>query len=247
MGQGDAILIEGPEGNRVLVDGGPSGEAIASALGRHLPFYDRRIDLVVLTHPQADHLGGLPEVLERYDIGGVLATRFAAESVLYRAWTAALAESRLPSATAMRGQWVDLGDGARLTVLNPSTATVLEDANSLNDASVVLRLTMGDASILLTGDISEEAEAALIRQGTDLRATVLKVPHHGSRTSSSAQFLSRVDSLIDVISVGAQNRYGHPTAETLDRLQGDEVLRTDENGDVTVSTDGEGIWVETQR
>ncbi len=247
VGQGDAILIEGPEGNRVLVDGGPSGEAITSALGRHLPFYDRRIDLIVLTHAQADHLGGLPTVLERYDVGGVLATRFAAESALYQDWTKVLSESHVARPVAMRGEWVDLGDGTRLTVLNPSVTTALGDASGLNDTSVVLRLTMGDASILLTGDISQAAEAALIRQGTDLRATVLKVPHHGSRTSSSPQFLSRVDPLIDVISVGAGNSFGHPTQETLDRLQGDAVLRTDENGDVTVSTDGEGIWVETQR
>jgi competence protein ComEC len=247
VGQGDAALIEGPGGQRILVDGGPSAAAVRDALGRNLPFYDRRIDLVVLTHPQADHMAGLPAVLDRYDVGGVMTTRFANKTDLYHDWTAFLATSRLPVVTATRGQSIDLADGARLTVLNPTSSTRLTGPEELNDTSIVLRLTMGKVSYLLTADISDATEAALISRGTDLRSTVLKVPHHGSKTSTSPAFLRRVDPIIDVVSAGEDNPFGHPAPEVLSRLEGDAVFRTDEDGDITVSTDGERVWVQTRR
>lgn len=247
VGQGDAALIEAPNGQRILVDGGPSAKAVSDALGRHLPFYDRRIDLVVLTHPQADHLAGLPAVLDRYNVGGLMTTRFPNNTALYDDWQAHLATSDIPRVTASRGQWIDLGVGARLAVLNPSRETRLTDYDQINDTSIVLRLTMSDVSFLLTSDISEDAEAALISRGTDLRSTVLKVPHHGSSTSTSLDFLKRVQPLIDVVSAGRDNPYGHPAPEVLARLEDDAVFRTDEDGDITVSTDGERVWVRTQR
>jgi competence protein ComEC len=247
VGQGDAALIEGPGGQRILVDGGPSAAAVADALGRVLPFYDRRIDLVVLTHPQADHLAGLPAVLDRYDVGGVMTTRFANPTDLYGEWQEYLAGSDLPTVTATRGQSIDLGDGARMTVLHPMSTTRLDDPDELNDTSVVLRLTMGQVSFLLTADITAEAETALIRRGTDLHSTVLKLAHHGSKTSTSEAFLARVGPIIDIVSAGRDNPYGHPAPEVLARLEGDAVFRTDEDGDITVSTDGERVWVRTQR
>ena len=242
VGQGEAILIEGPEGHRILVDGGPNGDAITAALGRHLPFYDRRIDLVVLTHPQADHLGGLPAVLNRYDVGSVLASPVEADSAVYRAWRDALNAASLPYHEAVAGQTIDLGNGARLYVLSAPPGE-----RDPNEGSIVIKLTAGRASFLLTADIESTREAALVRSGADLRATVYKVPHHGSRTSSSDGFVAAVDPLIDVISVGAENRYGHPSPEVLERLDGDAVFRTDLQGDITVSTDGRRLWIETGR
>ena len=242
VGQGDAILIEGPDGHRVLVDGGPSGETISAALGRRLPFYDRRLDMVVLTHPQQDHLGGLPQVLERYSVRSVLANPLAADSAAYRAWSDALVAHGISPVSSARGQVIDLGHGATISVISASS-----DAQAINDSSLVLRLTMGDISFLLTGDITEAGEAAIVRTGTDLRTTVLKVAHHGSSTSTSTQLLGRAKPLVDVISVGADNRYGHPVAQVLERLEGDLIQRTDESGDVTLSTDGHSLWLETQR
>jgi competence protein ComEC len=242
VGQGDAILIEGPDSQRILVDGGPSEEAISAALGRRLPFYDRRIDLVVLTHPQADHLGGLPAVLHRYDVGAVLASPVEADSAAYRAWKEALRGESLPYHEAAAGQTIDLGNGARLYVLSAPP-----DGSDTSEGSVVIKLTMGRASFLLTGDIESTREAALIRSGADLRATVYKVPHHGSATSSTSEFVSAVDPLVDVISVGKDNRFGHPSPELLERLDGDAVFRTDLHGDVAVSTDGRRLWIETGR
>jgi competence protein ComEC len=244
VGQGDAILIEGPRGHRILVDGGPSGDAITAALGRQLPFYDRRLDLVALTHPQQDHIGGLPAVLEGYSVRRVLSGPVEGEIAAYRAWSHAVDRRDTPEISAQRGQTVDLGGGAALSILSAGDQTSPE---SLNDASVVLRLTMGDLSFLLTGDITEAGETALIRTGADLDSSVLKIAHHGSLTSTSPSFVRRTTPLVDVISVGADNSYGHPTDEVLSRLAGDLILRTDLHGDISLSTNGSSLWVQTQR
>lgn len=242
VGQGEAVLIEGPGGNRILVDAGPNEEAIAAALGRNLPFHDRRVDLVVITHPQADHFGGLPVVLERYDVGSVLASPVEADSPAYLSVRDSIREAAVPYREAAPGQTIDLGAGAQVRVLSAPARP-----GDPNAASVVLKLAMGRASFLLTGDIEETREAALVRSGADLRAVVYKVPHHGSSTSSSPAFLEAVGPLVDVISVGADNPYGHPSEEVLERLDGDAVFRTDRDGDVSVSTDGRRLWVETGR
>ncbi|MDP2674793.1 MAG: ComEC/Rec2 family competence protein [Dehalococcoidia bacterium] len=242
VGQGEAVLIEGPEGNRILVDAGPSEEAIAAALGRNLPFHDRRVDLALITHPQADHFGGLPAVLERYDVGSVLASSIEADSAAYRSVRNSIREAAVPYREAAPGQTVDLGGGARLYVVSAPARS-----GDPNDASVVLKLTLGRASFLLTGDIGKTREAALVRSGADLHAVVYKVPHHGSRTSTSPEFLEAVGPLVDVISVGAHNPFGHPSPDVLERLNGDAVFRTDRDGDVSVSTDGRHLWVETGR
>jgi competence protein ComEC len=244
VGQGDAILIQGPRGHRILVDGGPSGEAITAALGRQLPFFDRRLDLVALTHPQQDHIGGLPSVLEEYSVGRVMSGPVEGETAAYRAWSQAVDRRDIPEASARRGQIIDLGGGASLSILSVGDQMSPE---SLNDASLVLRLTMGDLSFLLTGDITEAGETALIRTGADLDSSVLKIAHHGSLTSTSPSFVHRTTPLVDVISVGADNSYGHPTDEVLSRLEGDLILRTDQHGDITLSTDGSRLWVQTQR
>jgi competence protein ComEC len=243
VGQGDAILIEGPQGQRVLVDGGPGSQPITQALSRNLPFDSRRIDLMVLTHPQADHMAGLLTVLDRYRVGAVIDNPMPGGTVLYDEWEAALRESGVPVTMADRGQTVDLGDGAVLQVLAPDQGDPLLAAEQINTASTVVRVSMGETSFLLTGDLDEQGEDALIRSGSDLQSTVLKVGHHGSNTSSSPEFLARVQPSIDVIEVGASNHFGHPTQAVLDRLSGDAVYRTDEDGDVTVSTDGSRIWV----
>ena len=244
VGQGDAILIDGPHGHRILVDGGPSGETITAALGRRLPFDDRRLDMIMLTHPEQDHLGGLPEVIEQYDVRSVLANSLEGDSGAYHAWRNGLEARGVAPLAASRGQTIDLGGGAVVSVLSPRPN---DDEPSVNDSSLVLRITMGEVTFLLTGDITEEGESALVRTGSDLRTTVLKVAHHGSMTSTSLDFLERAKPSIDVISVGGGNRYGHPVPEILARLEGDLVLRTDEHGDVTFSTDGRQLWLETQR
>ena len=142
----------------------------------------------------------------------------------------------------MAGQTIDLGNGARLYVLSAPPPQ-----SDPNEGSIVIKLTMGRASFLLTGDIESTREAILVHSGADLQAAVYKVPHHGSDTSSSSGFLAAVDPLLDVISVGRDNRYGHPAPDVLARLDDDAVFRTDLHGDVAISTDGQKLWIETSR
>jgi competence protein ComEC len=246
VGQGDAILIDSPAGQRILVDGGPSGETISEALGRHLPFWDRRIDLVVLTHPDQDHLAGLVTVLERYDVDRALVPPVLEDhGSTYRAWLDALERERVPAEEAVAGQWIDLGGGAWLSVMHPPPEPLV--GADEDDNGVVLKLTLGEASFLLTADIGAKGETYLTNRHADLRATVLKVAHHGSAGSSSATFLEAVSPLMAVVTVGRDNRFGLPSPETLARLEPRPVFRTDLHGDIEVSTDGERLWVETAR
>jgi competence protein ComEC len=244
VGQGDAILIRSPSGHNILVDGGPSGEAITAALSRHLAFWDRHLHLVVLTHPDQDHLAGLVTVLERYDVDQILAPAMNKDSPVFHAWEEAIADNHIPETQAFAGEWVDLGGGATLSVLHPPPELLPADED---DNSVVLKVSEGNAAFLLTADIGAEGETYLLGNHADLQAPVLKVAHHGSRASTSADFLAAVEPLTAVISVGEDNRYGQPALETLDRLDGRPVFRTDLNGDVEISTDGHKLWIKTER
>jgi competence protein ComEC len=246
VGQGDAILIETPEGRHALVDGGASALVLAQRLGEELPFWERTLDLVALTHPQEDHLGGLIDALERYDVRQVIASPYEADSAGYEEWRTRIDEREVAYREATAGDAIDLGDGITLRVLAPDPAIVaLDDANN---ESLVLKLTWRDVSFLLTGDIEVEAEEELIQSGADLRATVLKVPHHGSATSSSAAFVQAVQPELSVVSVGQNNPFGHPVPSVMERLgEASFVLRTDEHGTIEMSTDGHKVWVDTER
>jgi competence protein ComEC len=239
VGQGDSILIEDLSGHRVLVDGGPGEQSLAEALGRHLPFHDRRIDMIVITHPQADHIGGLAEVADSYDVGSAVSR--TGESEAGETLVEALISAGIPTTTPSAGQTIEL-DGARLEVLQAAS-----DAEDVNDQSVVVKLTSGDVEFLLTGDLGKLGEEELLRSGALLEADVLKVGHHGSRFSSTPAFLERIGAQVSVISAGESNPYGHPAPEVLDRLSDTAIFRTDHDGDVTISTDGRRIWVDTER
>jgi competence protein ComEC len=211
-----------------------------------MPFWDRSLDLVVNTHPEADHLGGLPEVLGRYRVEQVLLTDVEGQSSLHAAWEAALAQE---GATLVRGQAgtrLRLEDGLEVEVLHPGAVPA---GDNLNDHSVVLRLRLGEISFLLPGDIEAGVEESLAAHPSLLAATVLKVPHHGADTSSSQAFLAAVHPQVSIVSVGADNRFGHPSSTVLARYaeRGITVLRTDERGTIELSTDGKRLWLETTR
>ena len=247
VGQGDAILIETPAGHRILVDGGPSGARITQALGRTLPPSARRIDLLVLTHAQDDHVTGHVEVLQRYEVGAALAGPLKGETAAYRAWRRELSLREVPLVTPKAGAWIDLGGGARIEVLWPLEEPLAGTDDDLNNNSVVLHLVYGRASFLLTGDLGAEGETALLDGPVDLRATVLKVGHHGSDGSTTPAFLDAVNPAVAVISAGEENTFGHPSPTTRLRLAGVPLLRTDENGDVRFETDGAALWVDFGR
>jgi competence protein ComEC len=247
VGQGDAILVTLPDGRQMLIDGGDSATTLHWRLGQEMPFWDRTLELVVNTHPDADHLGGLPSLLDRYGVEQVLVTDVAGDSNLYQEWETELIEAQLTPAVGQAGTRLDLGQGVVATILSPGpTLTGIEEANN---RSIVMHLQYGQVSFLLTGDIEEPVEARLIRSEIPLSATVLKSPHHGSKTSSTDTFLEAVNPHLVVISAGQDNKFGHPAPEVLDRYaeHGLTVLRTDEQGTIELSTDGERLWVETGR
>ncbi len=250
VGQGDAILITAPDGRQVLVDGGPSPTALTSALGREMPFWDRSLDLLVLTHPDADHLTGLVEVLARYRVDGWLDNGRPDEDTLYAECLGLLAEGAVPRQMVAAGSRLDLGNGLVVEVLHPPAELMTGTQADSNNNSVVLRLTWGEARFLLTGDVEAEAERQLAASGQPLTADVLKVAHHGGGGSSTAEFLAAVAPRYAVVSAGADNRFGHPKPDVLDRLAGlgdVTVLRTDEQGTIEFITDGQQLWVRTER
>jgi competence protein ComEC len=263
VGQGDSILITGPSGQRVLVDGGPSPERACLDLGEALPFWERSIDLVVLTHAHSDHVTGLVEVLRRYDVGRVLYSDYypverasdsdydSEVSPAYAEFCDTVAEENIDCTAAQAGQSIDLSGGATIEVLNPPD-TFLEGTDSdADNNAVVLRVEMGNVSFLLTSDLYWDGELYLVAERANLESTVLKASHHGSSSSTYPAFLTAVDPQVAVVSVGADNRFGHPTEEVMERLVdwvGDgNVYLTSERGTVTFTTDGEHLWVETER
>jgi competence protein ComEC len=246
VGQGDAILITTPSGHRILVDGGPSPSALLNALGRELPSGSRRIDLVVLTHPQEDHVAGLPAANERYEVRA--AAHNGAERVLpsYSAWLEALKKSETPLVRLSAGQVARAGEVA-IEVLGPPEQQIEGGADEANNNSVVLRVRYRDVSFLLTGDLAFRGEEALLAGWGDLHATVLKVGHHGSDGASGADFIAAVRPVVAVISTGEDNSFGHPAPSTLLRLSGTPVYRTDRNGTVRFQTDGRRLYVTPDR
>ena len=251
VGQGDSVYIVTPEGRQVLVDGGPGSIEAARAVGERTPFWDRDLDMVVLTHPDEDHFRGLTEVLERYEVDVVFEGPTISENPLYLAWQRALEGNGSRRVTAFRGQTIALDRFTRLEVLNPSLVPIRSSGSELNNNSVVLRLVYGKVSFLLTADIEAEAEARLLRDDLQIDSTILKVPHHGSKTSTTAQFLSAVRPAAAVISAGAENRHGHPHSEVTGRLMArpgaGRTYLTSERGDIEFITDGERLWVSTSR
>lgn len=251
VGQGDAVLITTPRGRSMLVDGGPNPLAAARLLGDALPFWDRSVDLVVLTHPHADHIAGLPEVLRRYDVDRILERTISFESADYAEWREAVDAEGATIVQAAPGQVLHTNDGVVLEVLAPVVKLPAGASSDPNRASVALRLTYGQVSFLLTGDMFSEAEEELLASGAPVQSSVLKVAHHGSRTSTSQQFLDRVGPAVAVISVGEDNRHGHPHEEIfrtlLDQVGDQNLFLTSERGSVEFVTDGSRLTVTTDR
>ncbi|MDQ1300245.1 MAG: fold metallo-hydrolase [Chloroflexota bacterium] len=248
VGQGDAILIQAPDGRQILVDGGPSPTALLNELGTVLPFWDRSLDLVVLTHPDSDHITGLIPLLDRYRVARALDTQLSDAASLAAAWRAGLARNNITRTIAERGMRIPLGQ-AQLTVLHPGPRALRGTASDDNNNAIVLRLDYGQTSVLLTGDAEAEAEADMIKAGLPLRAELLKVGHHGSKGSTAAPFLAAVAPRLAVIQVGADNSFGHPHPDILTRLTAArvEIFRSDRHGRIEVISDGRTIQVKPLR
>jgi competence protein ComEC len=202
-----------PSGKQILIDGGPDLAALEH-LGEHMSFFDRSIDLVVLTHPHADHMTALPDVLKRYDVGNLLVAMTESKNSRYKSFLEEASGQNIRVILPNPNEDIDIGDGIILDVIHPCSYCDMDTNNS----SIVLRVLYKEHSILLTGDIEGEAEEKILKSGAELGSDLIKIAHHGSRTSSSTGFLLGVNPKQAFISVGEDNSYSHPSPEVIARL-----------------------------
>ncbi len=229
VGQGDAILIKTPSNEAILIDGGPDNKVLWR-LGENLSFYQRRIDYLILSHYHDDHAVGLIEILKRYRVGHLIyAGGISSSPVITELLD--IAQSRKVELIPLDGEFqVSYGNDCRLDLLNPFVLGVKDDPNN----SLVARLSCVGRTFLFSGDNSQSVEKILINSDWDIRADILKSSHHGSNSANSELFLRAVNPQFMVISVGADNRFGHPSPRIIElaSVLGIDVKRTDESGSV---------------
>lgn len=231
IGQGDSILIQTPHGRKVIIDGGP-GTTILERLGEELSFWTKQVDLLILTHPDLDHLEGFLEVLPRYEVKRILVTGVFHDSELYKAFLNLIREQNIPTSFASPEQDWQIDDGVYLDIIAPVESVAFEEVESTNDTSIVAKLVYGNTSLLLTGDGEWPEENSILLTDSDLRSQLLKGGHHGSRTSNAVDFLRAIQPTKAVMINGGDNQFGHPHLET--------VLRFDDFGVDWWNTKDEG-------
>lgn len=239
IGQGDALFIESPTGTQILVDGGPPRK-ILSGLARIMPLFDRKLDAIIITNPDADHISGFLDVLKVYKVGQIFEPGTFNDSKTYQNLEEEFKRKNIPNILAKKGMRLDIGGGAVIDILFPDRDVSLMDSNY---GSIVAKLSYGQTSVMLTGDATMETEKIILGEnsGEQLHSSILKVGHHGSRTSSSNEFIQAVSPTYALISDGKDNKYGHPHQEVLDDLTsfGVKIFRTDLLGTIIMKSDGE--------
>ena len=247
VGQGDSAFIQTPEGHQILIDGGPTS-AVLGKISQRMPFWDKTLDLVILTHPESDHMNGLLDVLKRYKADYILWNGVKKNASEYNAWIDILQKQKKMGAKiiiAQSNQEIIAGNVLIDTLFPFKSLEDQEIKNTSNDTCVVSHLIYGKESFLFTGDLSSKGEAELVNAKSNIASDILKVGHHGSKYSTSDLFLENVKPKVAVIEVG-KNTYGHPTPEVLQRLEkfGIKVFRTDKDGDVNFVSDGNTIKIQ---
>lgn len=238
VGQGDALYIESPTGTQILIDGG-SPKKVLSKLSRVMPLFDRSIDAIIITNPDADHIGGFLDVLKTYKVGQVFEAGTFNDSATYRNLKNKIKEKNIPVSLAKKGMRIDLGGGAVIDILFPD-----RDVSdwTTNDGSIVALLVYGETSVMLTGDGTTETEKIVLENNNleALDVDILKVGHHGSRTSTGEDFVKALSPAYALISSDGGKKYGHPHEQTLETLSafGTKILRTDLLGSIIMKSDG---------
>lgn len=229
VGQGDGIYLRTASGNDIVIDTGP-GDLILSKLGRAMPFFDHTIEFLILTHPHADHVSGAIGVLKRYEVKQMLLPDVDYDSITYREVLSQIERQKIDVAHPRAGERIYLDEATVLDIFSPIVRGFEE--KDLNDVSIVAKLSYGRMNALLTGDAGKDVERMLLALNLPLESEILKVGHHGSKHSTSAEFLKKASSTYAVVSVG-KNSYGHPHEQVLGLLLGEtQLLRTDEEGDI---------------
>lgn len=257
VGQGDAILVQTPSGKQMLVDGGPTN-IILSRLSKEMSYFDREIDVIVATHPDADHVTGLIPVLEKYKVDTIVLSSSDGSTQVFDDFNKQVADEKSVIQIAHTGDVIDFHDGVIVQILYPQK-NYREKKNDTNDASVSMVINYGEQSFLLTGDLPTAKENKLFesgltnlrprRESTDSKIIVYKAGHHGSKTSSGEQLLSYIKPEYTIVSAGKNNKYGHPNVETIERLQKytKEIISTIDRGSIYFVTDGRMMEVETSK
>jgi competence protein ComEC len=247
VGQGDSILIHLPDNRFILIDGGPraAGKTVVNYLKQQGV---KELALVISTHPHEDHIGGLIEVLKAFPVKEVMDPAVVHTTKTFEEYLTLVDDKEIPFTETRAGDSRNLGSGIRLEILHPSSPS----SNHLNDASIVAKITFNQISFLFAGDAEQDSEGQiLLRSDIQPKANVLKVGHHGSKTSTTKGFLEAVSPAVAIISAGANNSYGHPHQETLDKLRAptatSQVYRTDMNGTIVVRTDGMALDVTVEK
>jgi competence protein ComEC len=240
VGQGDSTLIVTPTGKTILIDGGPD-QKVLKELGLVLPFWQRHIDLVIISHAHDDHIGGLIEIIRRYDIGNVVYNNLNFKTPMLETLKEEIKEKNIKMVAAKTGLSFSFSNNCSFDILKASKESALAE----NDYSIVSDFYCLGKKILLTGDAGVMIEKELLADGIDLKSDIIKISHHGSNSASSEKFLKAVNPISTVISVGAGNRFNHPSTLILDRLKkmGVDIYRTDQLGTIKIFANNKTIKV----
>lgn len=250
VGHGDCILIKSPDGKAMLVDAGDqkAGEMVLDYLRK---MRVSRLDIFAMTHPHADHIGGVVKVLDNLNVSRIIDSGYSHGSKLQQQVLEKIEEQRIPYVVGREDQKYRLGKDVSIEILSPKRKLFENTKNDANNNSLVIKVTYGNVSVLLTGDIQREAESALLASRKNIESSILKIAHHGSSDSTSIELLRLVKPGYVVISVGGDNEYGHPHRATLRRLSperlGAKVFRTDQNGTIVLTTDGIAVVARTEK
>lgn len=243
VGQGDSIQVITPDGYEMLIDGGATS-LVLRELANGRDFFDKDIDVVIATHPDTDHIGGLVDVLDRYQVGMILESQVEHDASAAQAFELIAKEEGSEIISAQAGQVIQLGASTTVRILSPNGDTTNWESNT---ASIIVQVIYGDMEFLLTGDAPSSIEDYLVGvYGADLESEVLKLGHHGSKTATSEYFLEAVNPDFAVVSAGMDNRYGHPHQDVVSRVleKGIEIVSTAESGTIVFKTDGREVWME---
>jgi len=245
VGQGDSEYIKMPNGQDVLIDGGPDNKVL-DELGQVMNLGDREIDLIILTHPHSDHLNGLIEVLNRYKVGEIWESGVDYDSAVYSQWQKLVADKKISKKTVVKGEEKEFGEVKIITVF-PLKSFQYQKIDNINNSSLVERLEYQQFSVIFMGDLERESQKSILSEVS--ATTVLKAAHHGALNGLNEDLIKLLRPAIAVISVGSKNNYGHPHGTTIATFRNlaTRIYRTDQNGTILIESDGKNYWSKTKR